>query len=436
VQIIVELMTNQWNAILVEDAKEWIRHLLWKRRSEDRDLSPGQAYRGPEPSSRKGILRDLTREEWDEGLRGPEPLDQRRILLETVAFTSPINVTALLADPDPTALWKRLRSLEAPAPCLLETDRGKQPYPIVLYGFKYVQYQSILEAVEAVAGTDDDTHRPKAQALEELNRALGQAQGKFRGIERELKEAADPEVTREKANLILARLGEIQKGAAQVTLRGFKGEKVLLSLDPSLSPHENAEALYREASRQERVRDRLPALLEEARGRVAHFNRLLEAVRAGEMNPEEAKKTVPARGRKVPGQRVGTAPRLPFKRFRSSGGLEILVGRGPTDNDELTFKHARPNDVWLHAREAGGAHVVLRWNRKDPPPGRDLSEAAVLAALHSRSRHAGVVPVDWTRRKHVRRPRKAPPGTVRLDETSTLFVEPDSGLMDRLSWDA
>ena len=128
-------------------------------------------------------------------------------------------------------------------------------------------------------------------------------------------------------------------------------------------------------------------------------------------------------------------PRLPFKRYRSSSGLEILVGRGPADNDELTFRHARPEDVWLHARGSGGAHVVLRWSGADAPPLQDLTQAAILAALHSGARHAGVVPVDWTRRKHVRKPRKAPAGTVRLEGATTLFVEPDPNLPQRLAWE-
>jgi predicted ribosome quality control (RQC) complex YloA/Tae2 family protein len=111
------------------------------------------------------------------------------------------------------------------------------------------------------------------------------------------------------------------------------------------------------------------------------------------------------------------------------------VGRGSGDNDALTFRHARPDDVWLHAREASGAHVILRWAEEGAPPARDLAEAAVLAALNSRARSAKVVPVDWTRRKYLRKPKKAPPGTVVPDRTRTLFVQPDPALLERLAWE-
>ncbi|NIT87463.1 MAG: DUF814 domain-containing protein, partial [Gemmatimonadetes bacterium] len=77
---------------------------------------------------------------------------------------------------------------------------------------------------------------------------------------------------------------------------------------------------------------------------------------------------------------------MPYRSFWSSGGIEIRVGRGSKHNDDLTFRHARPDDVWLHARHAAGAHVVLRWASDEAPPARDLEEAAVLAALHSKAR--------------------------------------------------
>jgi predicted ribosome quality control (RQC) complex YloA/Tae2 family protein len=102
------------------------------------------------------------------------------------------------------------------------------------------------------------------------------------------------------------------------------------------------------------------------------------------------------------------------------------VGRGAASNDALTFKEAAPNDVWLHARDTAGAHVVLRWSRDEPPPARDLAEAASIAAWHSKSRGAAVVPVDWTRRKHVRKPRGGPPGLVLVDKTKTVNARPSA----------
>jgi predicted ribosome quality control (RQC) complex YloA/Tae2 family protein len=110
----------------------------------------------------------------------------------------------------------------------------------------------------------------------------------------------------------------------------------------------------------------------------------------------------------------------------------VRVGRGSKDNDQLTFRHASPEDVWLHARSVPGSHVVLRWSGEGAPPARDLEEAATLAALYSKARSSGTVAVDWTRRKYVRKPRGAPPGRVSILQAKTIFVEPDPALEERL----
>jgi len=446
VQVIVELMTNQWNALLVEGHDERIRHLLWTRRSKSRTLAIGAVYEPPAPPGRRGLERALTAEEWGELMESPDDEGARRAVLERVAFASPLNLPALFNEggegEPPSArgeagyhLWLRLRALDPLQPCILETTRGQQPYPIVLPGFTIQKLPTILEAVKAASEGHSGGDGSVARVLDGLDRALHRARGRVRGIEREMAQATDPEETRERANLLLAHLGEARKGRAQITLTGFHGEEVTLSLDPSLSPHENAEAMYQEAARQERALKRLPPLLKRAEAQMEKLNLLRERLLAGEISPGEVRTHLPA----AAGRRRGDAKeediRLPYKRFRSSGGLEIRVGRGSGDNDALTFRHARPEDVWLHARDSAGAHVVLRWPNREAPPARDLTEAAILAALHSRARGAGVVPVDWTRKKHVRKGRKAPPGTVIPDRIQTLFVEPDPELPGRLTWE-
>ena len=117
--------------------------------------------------------------------------------------------------------------------------------------------------------------------------------------------------------------------------------------------------------------------------------------------------------------------------FRPSppvGGRPVV-----TYNDALTFHHSRPDDIWLHARHAAGAHVIMRWTRPERPPAADLEEAAIMAANYSGARGSGQVPVDWTRRKWVRKPRGSAPGAVIPDRVQTVFVAPDPSLAERLS---
>jgi predicted ribosome quality control (RQC) complex YloA/Tae2 family protein len=189
----------------------------------------------------------------------------------------------------------------------------------------------------------------------------------------------------------------------------------------------NAQAWYAEARKRDRAAERLPALIEANRQTVAALEDRLQRARAGEAIE------LPAQPSK-PGQRR-VEQKLPYRRYRTSGGLEVRVGRNSRANDELTLRHAAPDDIWMHARAAGGAHVVLRWSDPDAnPPRRDLEQAAMLAALHSKARHSGVVPVDWTRRKYVRKPRKAAAGSVSVERVKTLFVRPENDQLNELRW--
>ena len=156
-------------------------------------------------------------------------------------------------------------------------------------------------------------------------------------------------------------------------------------------------------------------------------------MRAGTATEQEIRIALPERELRARTPEGETVAGLPYRIYRTSGGLEVRVGRGSGANDDLTFRHSKPDDIWLHARDSAGAHVILRWDAREAPPARDLHEAAVLAAVHSKARTSGSVPVDWTHRKYVRKPRKSPPGSVVPERVKTLFVEPDPTLPDRLS---
>ncbi|HJR62204.1 MAG TPA: NFACT RNA binding domain-containing protein [Gemmatimonadaceae bacterium] len=190
------------------------------------------------------------------------------------------------------------------------------------------------------------------------------------------------------------------------------GTVIPLDAQPGATAVEMAERLYGEARSMERALARLPA-------RIA-------ALEAGDAPGR------PGRPPRRTSTRAATARKLPFRTYRSSGGLDIWVGRGAASNDALTFDEASPADVWLHARSAAGAHVVLRWQRDEAPPARDLEEAAQLAAWHSKARGSTVVPVDWTRKKYVRKPRGGAPGVALVSRAKTLFVRPSAEVERRL----
>ncbi|HEY6327475.1 MAG TPA: NFACT RNA binding domain-containing protein [Candidatus Cybelea sp.] len=110
--------------------------------------------------------------------------------------------------------------------------------------------------------------------------------------------------------------------------------------------------------------------------------------------------------------------------FRTEDGSRIVVGRSPAENAEITFRVARPNDLWFHARGIPGAHVILSRGDRAEALDADVRAAAALAAFHSKAKGASAVPVDYTLRKHVRKQRAAPPGLVWYIQAKTVVVEP------------
>ena len=227
---------------------------------------------------------------------------------------------------------------------------------------------------------------------------------KDRALERmrgELSKAVNVHALREAASALMT-LQHFDVAPEEIVLAN--GEAMRLSPRQGETPKALAERLFAEVRSMERAIDKLPA----------RIRRLEEDANAFTRAPSEKRAT------------DRTRRAAPFRTYVSSGGLEIWVGRGAKSNDQLTFRESAPNDVWLHARGATGAHVVLRWSRDERPPATDLEEAAQLAAWHSRARGSAVVPVDWTRRKYVRKPRGGAPGLVIVARADTIMARPDA----------
>lgn len=470
VDLALEFMTNQYNAVLTRGPERTAR-LVFRTREGDRPLRQGHPYRLPDASPRQGVEEPVAPAVWMEHLLAAEPRRRKGALLSTFAWTSQVNAPALLgaaasgdAGPEATRAaleagyetWTRIgavaRGETAARPVLLETRRGLQPYPLPLPGVERRTLRDrdpetgpggasdatggpgLLELLRTAA--DDAGGPPPAAALlpaelvGRLEEHVAALRRRTARLEEEAAELADPARMQHLGDLILARFAEVPEGAEAARLTDFDGEPVTVDLDPALPPDENAARYYDRAARIRRAMERLPKLQAEAREAWQEARALLARARSGDAGADEVEAAVPVERRS--GDDGDEGPTLPYRTYRSSGGLAIRVGRGAKRNDDLTFRNSNPDDIWLHARHTAGAHVILRWNRDDNPPHRDLHEAAVLAALHSRARTSGSVPVDWTRRKYVRKPRKAPPGAVVPDRVQTVFVTPDEAVEARL----
>jgi len=140
----------------------------------------------------------------------------------------------------------------------------------------------------------------------------------------------------------------------------------------------------------------------------------------------------PSGPRAAPGRGSRDLPRPPYRLFFGASGARILVGRGAAHNDTLTLRVARPHDLWLHAKDRNGAHVVVALEKGASCPADLLVEAAHLAAHFSDAREERVVDVQYTPRKYLRKPRGSAPGLVVVDREKVLVLRKDDATLKRL----
>lgn len=384
-RVVVELLTNQWNAIALDHAGKVLRVL--KLRESGRVFRRGQNYQAPEH---------------------PEQ--------DRVPYRSPLNGD--LSDEQFAHMLE-----EAPQPSVLASG---QPYAHHLFQTEARRFDSLLAAFAATSGDGAGE-----AVVKELTRRVRAADKKIERLRAEIDKAdSTGRNLRAHGDLLLAYAGTVTRGVSRVTLPGFDGTSVDIDLDPKLNAVDNAQALYEEARRQDRATKRIPGLIAETEKQRDRIAGLLERAQHGELSDGDLKEIA---AKPVVKPQQPHAERLPYRRYRTSGGLEVRVGRNARSNDELTLHHSSPRDIWLHARQVGGAHVVLRWNEPEAnPPMPDIVEAASLAAIHSVARTSKMVPVDYARRKYIRKPRRSAPGSVVMERAQTVFVEPDAELEQRL----
>lgn len=267
------------------------------------------------------------------------------------------------------------------------------------------------QADEAARAASAAQRRQAAKKLERLVAAL----------ERDRDRAAGAADKRKWGDLLLAHLGEVPRGVAEVTLPDdfSDGAPLAIPLDPALSARDNAARFYKEHKRLSRALAGIEQRLADARAR-------LERLERGDFVPPAPRPQRPSSS----GKRRPERP-PPYREFRSATGAAILVGRGSDRNDELTFKVARGNDLWLHTRDVPGAHVIVPLSGR-PVDGETLLDAATLAAHHSNARGEAQVDVVYLPRKLVRKPPKSAPGLVTHSGGKTLRVRLEPARLSRL----
>lgn len=261
-----------------------------------------------------------------------------------------------------------------------------------------------------------------------VDRHIKRLKRRIENIEKDLATADKADLFRKAAEILKAYLPSVKKGMAEIELKDIystTGGRMRIKLEPSLTPVENAEKYFKLYRKAREGYDLMRRRLEITRAELAEAEKM--AAELGSDFDSAQKKYASEITEILPttASKRAEAPRLPYREYTLSTGARIFVGKDGTDNDDTTFHHAKPYELWFHASQCPGSHTVLKFPDKNFEPSKqEIAETAAIAAYFSKARKSASVPVIYTERKYVRKPRKAKPGLVTVERETMVMVEP------------
>ncbi len=293
--------------------------------------------------------------------------------------------------------------------------------------FREERFDDIHDAIRTCIGKKHSsrTRESEQDLLEKrLRTMMEKSERTADAMEEDRDTSARPTEYERFGKLLLGNLTAVKPGMESITLPA-EGIPVTITLQRDLTPAANAQRYFEKAKRSRTARKQTDERLSSIRDRIGVLRSLLDELSA----QPDIKAFIERRSADL--QALGLSEKqkasadLPFRVYHVEGGFEVWAGKNSKSNDELTMKHARPNDLWFHARGAGGSHVILRVNTAKGEPGkRARMQAASVAAFFSKMKGAKMVPVAMTQRKYVRKPKGAPPGTVVIEREEVIITEP------------
>jgi predicted ribosome quality control (RQC) complex YloA/Tae2 family protein len=452
--LIVEAMGRHANVILVHadgtimDAIKRVGPLL----SRVRPVLPGRIYDPPPPQNKLNPtdltelrLRELldaadpTRPAWRVmvgEIRGVSPLLAKEVIYRATARVQTqadeIERISPLLDAFQDIMsgtWEHEWQ-----PCIAMGDDqviAFAPYPLTQYNETIPAGIStaINEYYAAITGRDAYASA-KARVHVLLDQARKRARAKRDAMERQLIPQETLEKLRVSGEMILAYAHAIQRGQKVLEAQvDFDAPPLKIALDPRLTAVENAQAYFRRYEKSKSATADIPQLLAEVDMGLTYLDQLATDLELASNRPEidEVKSALVKAGYVPQGKsRKSKAQQGQPLRVVSPDGMAILVGRSARQNDEITFRRAAPDDLWLHAVDVPGSHVIVKCEGQHVPD-RTLRQAASLAAHYSARRGENSVLVAYTQRRHVRRIRGGNPGMVTYTHERTILVAPGRG---------
>ena len=276
-----------------------------------------------------------------------------------------------------------------------------------------------------------DAMRQKSQAVRKtVSNLLSRTVRKLAVQEKELAATFDRERLRQLGDIVTANLHRINRGQTVLTAEDFYDENMTqidIPLSPLLSPQQNAAKFYKDYTRMKNAEKELTHQIALGEQEITYLRSVLEELDRAQTDGEldEIRGELQDGGylRAESGKKRMKQAKLPPMRFQSTDGYSIYVGRNNRQNEELTFRTARKDDIWLHAQKVHGSHVIIACGGTTPPDDT-VTQAAQLAAYYAETAGGQNIPVDVTPVKQVKKTLGGKPGMVIYHTYRTVIVNP------------
>lgn len=263
------------------------------------------------------------------------------------------------------------------------------------------------------------------KTLKIVSRSLSKVQKKIEDIDRIDMIRQNADKYQEYGELLLSQSDSNIKDRNEITLFNWNGDEITIKLDPKLNLVENAQIFFKKAKNSKSdIVHRLEKLPQQKEEEIKLENLLSELENIDDLKNLDnfIKKLKLETGIRIKEEQLEAQDK--FRTFDIGEGYTLYVGKNAANNDELTVKFAKPNDIWMHARGSAGSHAVLRGPDKEQPPKYIIKAAASIAAYYSQARKAKLVPVAYTQKKYVRKPKGANTGSVTISREEVIMVKP------------
>ena len=424
VTLVVEIMGKHSNIILIDKAEskiiESIKHIGFSQNSY-RTILPGSTYIAPPKTDAKNPF-TVSDEKLFEILQ-TEDLAPRHLqkLFQGLGRDTAENLAAQLSD-------DKLKQFRAFFARPVQPNMTDKSFAAVLFDKSGQTFDSLSELLDVFYQDKAERDRVNQQSSDLIHRVQTELDKNIKKLAKQEKELAateNAEEFRQKGELLTTYLSMVPNNQDQVELDNYyTNEKITIALDKSLTPNQNAQRYFKKYQKLKEAVKHLTGLIEETKHTITYLESVETALSHASISDiEDIREELVETGfvkRRTRDKRHKR--KKPEQYLASDGKTIIMVGRNNLQNDELTFKMAKKGELWFHAKDIPGSHVLIKDNLN--PSDEVKTDAAELAAYYSKARLSNLIQVDMIEAKKLNKPTGAKPGFVTYTGQKTLRVTP------------